>query len=154
MTIADTDTLGDARDWLRERVNDGEHCPCCGQFAKVYRRKIHSRMAADLLTAYRDVGQSWWDSRETLRYAGGDYAKLAYWHLIQESTGDYREDGSTRTGLWRLTDHGVAFAEAKILLPKYARIYDGRCLGFDGELIGIQDALGTKFHYADLMAGV
>ena len=34
-------TLDEAKAWLRDQVDDGAHCPCCGQFAKVYKRRIH-----------------------------------------------------------------------------------------------------------------
>ena len=47
-------SLGDAREWLRERVEHGARCPCCTQFAKVYERKLNSRMARQLITF-------WWE---------------------------------------------------------------------------------------------
>ena len=37
-------------------------------------------------------------------------------------------------------------------IPKYALIYNGRFLDFDGdETVTIQDALGNKFNYHDLL---
>jgi hypothetical protein len=39
------------------------------------------------------------------------------------------------------------------LVPTYAQIYDGRCLGYDGEPVSIVDALGKKFDYHELMEG-
>lgn len=37
---AGTDTLDQARDWLRANVDEGAHCPLCTQHAKVYRRGL------------------------------------------------------------------------------------------------------------------
>ena len=45
-------TLGEARDWLRERIEDGEECPCCRQFAKVYRRRLYATMTGNELAAH------------------------------------------------------------------------------------------------------
>ena len=52
-------TLADARDELRDLVNDGHRCPCCTQFAKVYRRKIHSTTARELIGFYRAAHRDW-----------------------------------------------------------------------------------------------
>jgi hypothetical protein len=38
-------------------------------------------------------------------------------------------------------------------VQKYALVYDGRVLGFEGPEIGIIDALKTRFRYDELMLG-
>jgi hypothetical protein len=154
-------TLLEAQEWLRERVDHGAACPCCTQFAKVYRRKIHSTMARDLLITYREAGQEWFHlpsllaSRAGVRPGqGGDFCKLAYWGLIEEDDA-VRDDGSTRSGWWRITDLGDQFVRNRLAVPKYARIYDGRCMGLvDESMATIRDALGSKFNYDDLMQGI
>ena len=55
---SDGETLGGARDWLRDRVEKGAKCPCCGQFAKVYRRTITSGMARALFMIWHEGGWS------------------------------------------------------------------------------------------------
>jgi hypothetical protein len=46
----------------------------------------------------------------------------------------------------------MAFVLGESTVPKYAYVYDGRLLKLDGgEYVTIRDALGTKFHYRDLM---
>jgi hypothetical protein len=149
-----SETLIEARDRLRANVDEGETCPCCGQFAKVYRRKIHTTMARDLLTAYRTARYEWFHLPTLLggRHQG-DFPKLAHWQLIEEMPAQ-REDGSSRAGWWRLTPKGAAFARDLARVQKYARIYNGQLLGFDGDPVGIRDALGSRFSYNDLMAGV
>lgn len=151
--FSDDMTLGEARALLRDLVDEGAECPCCRQFAKVYKRKIHSRMARDLIQFYRAHWGGWGHSTETLGATAPDFVKLAYWGLVEAMPGE-REDGSSRVGLWRVTPKGVNFLFARITVPKYARIYDGRCLGFTGDPVMIGDALGKKFRYDELMAGV
>lgn len=144
-----------AKDWLRERVDEGVPCPCCTQFAKVYRRKINSGMARALITLYRtslmDPSRHYHLTRlAPWTHEGG---QLAWWGLITQDD-PLREDGG-QSGWWRITPGGVEFAQNRLLVPKYAEIYDGRLLRLNGdEQAGIMDALGRKFNYAELMAGV
>ena len=144
-------TIAEARSWLRELVDDGAHCPVCTQFAKTYRRKIHATMARDLIHVYRKVGTDWFHVR-VIGGHPGDFAKLVYWRLIEPDEG-VREDGSTRTGWWRITHAGVAWLSGRTRLPKYARIYDGRCMNLYGDPQTIRDALGARFNYDELMRG-
>lgn len=146
-----TVTLLEAIDRLRARVDDGDTCPCCGQFAKVYRRKIHAAMARDLIAAWRANGAEWFHVRTTLGHDGGDFAKLVHWELIAEF--DAARDDGGRAGWWRVTELGERYVRGQVRVPKYARIYDGRALNLTGEDVGIRDALGTRFRYDDLMAG-
>ena len=152
-------TLGEARSLLRTLVDEGERCPCCTQLAKVYKRKIHATMARELIHFWRRAGADWFDlpllageiSGKRRAYTG-DSAKLRYWGLMMEDNAR-REDGG-RAGWWRVTEKGAMFVRDALLVPKYARIYDGRCLSLDGDPVSIRDSLGDKFRYDDLMAGV
>jgi len=149
-------TLEDAKQWLRDRIDDGARCPCCTQLAKVYKRRVHSTMARELITIYRASPEcDWLYLPDVLRLRGahgGDTVKATYWGLIEEDD-DIREDGSSRTGWWRLTEAGRGFVLGEHKIPKYARVYDGRLLGFEGEMATIRDALGAKFDYDLLMKG-
>jgi len=148
-------TLKDAQDWLRDRIDEGERCPCCTQFAKIYKRRIHATMARELILMHHAVPADEWFHLPTVLSRGahgGDITKLVYWELIEEDD-QTREDGSTRAGWWRVTQKGRWFANGDTTIPRYARIYDGRLLGFTGEQVTIRDALGTKFDYTLLMQG-
>lgn len=146
-------TLEEVREWLRDRVDDGAKCPCCTQFAKVYRRKITVQAARVLIRMYHAAGTDWVNLPDLIERKGADEAKPRYWGLLEAMEGT-RPDGSSRVGWWRLTPEGVAFVRDELRVPKYARIYDGRCLSLEGDPVGIRDALGTKFRYDELMAGV
>jgi hypothetical protein len=148
-------TLGAARRWLLARVDCGAQCPCCTQFAKVYRRKINSSQGRALVVQYRRYGQEWAHLPDLRMLQGAQHSneepKLRYWGLLEEEP-DRREDGG-RAGWWRVTDLGVQFALGHARVPKYARIYDGRVLGLDRtEMVTIRDALGDRFNYDELMS--
>lgn len=146
----DSVSLGEARGWLRERVDRGEHCPLCGQHSKVYKRKLNSGMARSLILMHKRGGSGWIHIPTELPARSREEGKLRYWGLIEESPVE-REDGG-RAGWWRVTSTGTRFVLGRSTVPKYARIYDDRLLRLDGEPIDIWDALGDKFDYDELMA--
>lgn len=149
--MRDDTPLGDAREWLQRKIrNGGTHCPCCNQFAKVYKRQINSVMARALITMYKHSGLSFVHAPTLFERHTGDFGKLVYWDLIREATTP-REDGG-RAGWWRVTKTGRAFIRRKIEVPKYALIYDAGLLGFDeSKWVDIQDCLGTRFNLSELM---
>ena len=74
---------------------------------------------------------------------------MRYWGLVEEQS-DARPDGG-RAGYWRVTRLGRLFVLARVKLPEYAQVYNGECLALAGPRIGIQQALGKGFSYAELM---
>jgi hypothetical protein len=153
VSFTDALTLGEARDLLRTLVDEGHDCPLCTQFAKVYRRPIHATMALELIAFYRYAGREWGALKQSGVQRGGDMVKCRYWGLIEAMDGE-RDDGSERVGWWRVTELGEAWIHQRARVKKYARVYDGRCLGLHGEEVSIVDALGKKFNYAELMGGL
>lgn len=149
MSVPDHASLATARQWLRDRIEEGERCPCCSQFAKVYRRKIHATMARDLIMLYRKFQTaSWFHLSEHVGHPG-DFAKLRYWNLVVEQP-TLRPDGG-RAGWWLITAAGAVWVGGSGTVPLYAHIYDGRLLRLSGPDVTIRDALGTRFDYAELM---
>lgn len=157
-------TLSAARDWLRNRVEAGAHCPCCSQYAKVYARTVTSTMAYALICIYHYFAEnpeaSWLHVPDYLTRVcrvgptvrGGDWAKLTAWGLLEMRELD-REDGSPRNGYYRITEKGKEFVRGTIALPRYALFYDGRVLRLDDDRrITIGTALGKRFDYAELMS--
>lgn len=151
-------TVKQARDKLRVlAMAEGHKCPVCTQLTKVYKRKLNYVPAAVLITLYRVHGQEWAHVPSIVRahlpslaHQGG-YATLSgYWGLVEEETEIKRDDGG-RAGYWRVTEKGVAFIRREVYVPKYAYIFDGRCLKLDGGPVYIGACLGTKFDYNELM---
>jgi hypothetical protein len=159
-------TIRDAREILRSLVTGkGHQCPCCKQFAKVYRRKIPNATARVMIALYRqNEGRDYVFLPAMFDKMGGSilkgtphqggYGTLGqFWGLMERQPGE-RDDGSDRVGWWRLTDLGRAFVLARARVQSHATLYAGRCLGLDGSLVTIQEALGKKFNYRDLMEGI
>lgn len=154
--LSDAATLGEARNWLRLRLDDGATCPVCTQHAKVYRRPMTSTTVRTMFAMHRLGG--WLHIPTLLReylpdvaHQGG-YATLAqHWGLITEERVS-RPDGG-RAGYWKLTTAGAAFVEGRSRVLKYARLYNGRCLSLAGDPVGVREVLGSKFDYAALMGG-
>lgn len=150
--FTETMPLAQAQSILRTMVDDGANCPCCTQLAKVYKRKVNAGMARSLIVMFRAAGLEWQHVPTTVGRKSAEEGKLAYWGLIEEEK-VRRPDGG-RAGYWRVTPVGEDWIHHRVSIQKYAKVYDGRCLGFDGERVSIHDALGTRFSYDDLMAGV
>jgi len=143
------DTLADAISAVERGRWEGIECPCCGQYAKVYRRKLNSGMAEWLLWLVKQSRvASWVDIRDS-SVRGGDYGKLTHWGLIQHMANvDPAKRGS---GFWRPTDKGIAFAERRVSVPSHVFLYNNQVIGFSDSPCSIVDALGKKFDYTMLM---
>ena len=161
MTATQTDafaqhpkTLEEARDELRDNLREGTTCPCCDQVARMYRRPIYASMAVLLIWLARNRREGEWCPVSEMpeiqsRRGGGDFGKLIYWGLIEERPPD--ADTKARTsGQWRITSRGKMYAAGFFELPKYVLIYNGACLGFEGEPRGVRECLGKRFDFAEL----
>lgn len=157
--MTDDWTLAEARQWLRERLRDGEECPCCMQFAKIYQRKLNSGMAYALIWLVR-----WFEKNPESDYVfvnkladrmvlrrGGEWTLIRYWGLIEEKPSDPKSDQRT-SGLWRPTPLGIEFAKGEVMVQKYALTYNRGCQGLEGGLVDIRECLGDQFSYKELMS--
>ncbi|ALA06583.1 hypothetical protein SEA_NICHOLAS_65 [Mycobacterium phage Nicholas] len=150
-------TLDEARDDLHDKMGEGAECPCCGQFAKVYRVKFPAtavKLMAEMLKQHRAGVQ--WVHAPTAGPPGGNPVKARHWGLIEPMPDAVREDGSKRVGLWRLTTKGYGFIRNMVAVPKYALLFNNDCLALDDSEgnVTAAEAAGHKFNYRELMAGV
>lgn len=152
MDMRSEETLAEAKRRLHEQLDEGMRCPCCGQFAKKYKRKLNSGMARALITIYKRGGRASrdWVYIPSLPAKSREEGKIAYWGLLQEAI-EQREDGG-RAGWWRVTRLGELFIISGVHIPKKAFVYNAVCLGFDRtEMVSIKDCLGDKFDLSELM---
>lgn len=152
-SFPDTMELGAAREMLREMVWEGAACPLCRQMVKAYKRSIHSGIAMAAIRLYQATTPGEYAHLPTVEapQRGGEGGKLRYWGLAVEEI-ERREDGG-RSGWWSLTPEGRAFVCGQHRVRRYAWIYDARLLRREGELVSIEDCLGDKFDYTELMRG-
>ena len=153
MEFTDDMTLGEARALMSEAIFDGQVCPCCTRMAKVYKRTIYKGMIESLVGLYQNNGTDEFVHWSVYSPGHGDFAKLRYWDLIEESD-QIRKDGG-KAGYWKITDEGKSFLRGKTKIPKHALIYDGDLIGLDStETISIVDAAGEDFDLSVLMSEV
>lgn len=154
-------TIREAKAYLRAHFEKGVECPCCGKHVKLYKRGLTGAMAVGLclLKRYNDAFpeqfvhiEDHFKNIEGLSSSvRGDVAKLRHWGLI-EPWQARREDGSKRAGLWRITALGARFVDGKVKVPAHVLIYNDIFLGFSDEHVTIQQAMGKKFNYREIMA--
>lgn len=146
--------LDEAQEWLRQHVDEGARCPCCTQYAKVYRWSLYGSIIKALILLHRVGGTTEFSSLRDIRSLGyteqGGATRLRFWNLAEEER-VVRSDGG-KAGYWRVTSLGEAFILGRIAIPKYAYVYDNRLLRLDGERVNVRDVLGTRFSYDELMS--
>lgn len=90
--------------------------------------------------------------RRAVAARGGDWAKMKYWGLI-EAKQDIRDDGSPRVGYWKITTLGKQFVDKQVKVPSHVYTYNSESLPRTVEtMVTIDDALGTKFSYDEIMS--
>jgi hypothetical protein len=156
------DTLEEARG-LIEKVKSGDideqECPCCGQFCKLYRRRFYSAMARFLILLvqkWEKNGGGWVDVRKDISFKdctrSGNHGFLTFWGLAIRKPND--EDPSIRTsGLWMPTPRGIAFVYKRLSVPSHVYVFNYEVQAWEDRKIYIDEALGKKYHYRDMMEG-
>lgn len=145
----DIDTL---RAMAREPIR---RCDCCGGHTKVYRRKLNSGMAAIACWMAANRGREWVSVNEMPRYCANsnEVSKLMHWELAEQKPNT--NTGKRTSGVWRLTATGVLFAHDAMTVPSHAFLSSpgNVLLGFEDAHVGVREALGRHFNYAELMTG-
>lgn len=156
----DSRTVDEVRAWLSSVFDSGAPCPCCDQLVKLYQRKLPAPTARALIVVYQESEEGFVhlpslvaEKLPWLAGQGGYAGTMArHWALI-EGMPAQRDDGSDRTGMYRLTMRGRLFVRGLVAIPKYALLYNDELLGHVGPDVFIREALGHKFDYDELMAG-
>jgi len=147
-------TVNQAKQLLALHRDEGMDCPCCDQFVKVYKRRIHSTMAKHLIQFYQHIrGTLYWSAhvRDFIDGHPGDFAKLAHWGLIL-SRGHTGAEDKKHSGEWYMSSEGKKFAEGHLVVPEFAYIYAGTKLRLEGRAVDIRDCLGKKYSYREVMS--
>jgi len=142
--------VSSARNVLLDNIHEGSECPCCGQFAKVYARKLNANMAAFLISLYKEHKRTRdWVHHSDCFHKGRDYPYVALWGL---ATTRSNEDASKRTsGFWQTTKKGRLFVTRHLNVPSHAFVYNNTVVGWSAVDVHIINALGKRFHYKELM---
>tara|TARA_Y100001963_G_scaffold67785_1_gene94449 strand:- start:206 stop:706 length:501 start_codon:yes stop_codon:yes gene_type:complete len=156
-----SETIEDARERLRSKLDEGTRCPCCDQYAKRYQRKLNSSMAAALCWMWTTARQAiessatdvWIDvpaQAPAWVLKAREYPKLAWWGLIEEKPRQPGSKGRT-SGMWRVTQAGADFVRGGRPVAQYAYVYNGTVEDFSTHHTWIREALSNRFDYRELM---
>lgn len=145
-------TVEEAKQELRDNWENGANCECCGQFVKLYRRKLSSSMARTLINMYNAKADFNWVHRNNFKAVSNDYSYLRYWGLIQEKKLEYNSE-KKNSGYWGITNKGREFVKGNSRVPSHIRLFNQKFYGFEGKEVTITDCLGSKFNYNELMEG-
>lgn len=148
------ESIIDAKKYLRENYEEGCNCPVCDQIVKLYKRKLNSGMARTLVEMYR-YGDEFIHVKNRLREANlpntHDFTLLRHWKLIEAPDEETKGQAS---GLWRITEKGREFCRGNVVVNKHVLIAVNRLQGFSEDKTTIQDSLGSKFNWEELMKGI
>lgn len=147
--------LSDAIEFVENNKSVGCICPCCNQIAKVYKRKLNSGMALELIQLYKLSKKKdtvFFHHTEFAKLTGGEISKLSYWGLVQEKPKDENDTDKKTSGYWSITEIGSNFVENKISIESHIYLYDAEFLGFSETKTNIIESLGKKFNYQELMS--
>jgi hypothetical protein len=137
-------TVEQARRRLMGRVMAGDKvdCPCCGQRAALYPRRINQTMAAQLAKLVEHGG--WLQAREIeLGVTSGDrdFHKLRFWGLVVG-------DGASN---WLATPNGKKFVAGSMTVPATMFIYDNEPVASSKERVSFADCLRQPFDLFEVL---
>lgn len=161
-------TIEEGKQFLTEHWLEGVCCPVCMQKVKLYKRPLNSQMARALLLIYRHFAADarlakdssyWLDVNDFLLQCGvnsgeANVALLRHWALIERKP-ERQKDGN-RAGLYRITELGCRFSRGAVTVPKYVLLFNDRLYEPTKPFkrITVKEALGEKFNYEELTAGI
>lgn len=129
-------------------MDEDKLCPHCGAKIKKYPHGLSKSLGRTLRKLAEAGGGP--VSIANLELSKGEYtnfAKLAYWDLVEKAN----PSGHERGGIWKLTFRGHDFVRGKGTVRRKAWVYRGDVVEREGELVGIDDVTGGwkyKPHYA------
>ena len=159
-------TLSQLRgEWDLTIRDKGGHCPCCDKWGKVYRHGISHAMMKALLWMASNHGENWINMpkqapRDLIQTY--TFATLKWWRLIQplhieqevnveDGVLVYGDSETRSSGIWRVTPIGMQFAKGLLQVPKFVYLYNDTLKDVSTETIYIQDCVGKKFNYSEIM---
>lgn len=145
--------LAEAKEFLRRHFDKGVLCPCCGQRVQRYKFKFNSGMARALIE-FRKV-DDWLHAGDHFSSLKMDTSrlnlyKIKFWGLLESKRAAPGEDKNA-SGFHRITDQGRDFVDGKSKIKSHCYFFNNKALGLTGEDISIQEALGKRFSYRELM---
>ena len=138
-------TVAEAVADLLLHVEEGKDCPCCGQRAQAYKRRVRGNHARFLIDLEVDTLAVCVVNHSQCFFAGRDYNYLVHFGLAE---------AQHRTGLWRPLPAGIEFVHDRGRIPEWLLIYNNTIIRRAERTVTIRDCMsGGEFDYDALMNG-
>lgn len=148
-------TIEEGKQLLRDNWEQGLKCPCCKQNVKLYKLSMRANIAMVLIDIYKIMqtdNKTWVHVIDEAKPVNGDYAKLRFWGLLAPR-GDTPDKDTKASGYWSVTPLGREFLQGRVSVSSKVFIFDNRKYGSSDETVTINQALGKKFSWSELMQG-
>jgi hypothetical protein len=145
--------LTDARRWLPQAAasKEGAICPCCGEFNKVYHRKIPLSTIQSLFRLYKlneNMAGAYHSRDFTGSHSGGDFAKIAALGLFSKELNEDTQKNCS--GYWYITEAGKQFCRGTLNIREKLVIYHNELIDTEGEFKLIHE-FWSGFDYGEMM---
>jgi len=148
-------SLSEAREWLQKanKTGPGALCPCCNQFDKIYNRPINISCVKVLANLYRYTrihGPAYYHyTKFQVSRVGWEFA--CFFRLLElVERAQNTETMKKTSGMYAITQDGMAFVENKIAIPERLLLYHDQLVGTLGQEKFIRQFWPT-FDYEKLM---
>jgi len=143
-------TLREAREWLYEAVEapQGAICPCCDRPDNIYKRNVSKQMVTELWSLYKVTechGRDYYHNSTFCHLGSMEYGKLKHIGLLGPKPSEQGVDQKS-SGMWAITDKGIAFCQARLPVPRYFNLYHDELIYVSDELRMIYD-IWPEFSY-------
>ena len=148
------DLQGAKKELWEKMKGKGGDCPCCGRFAKVYKRPLNKTQVRALYWMMQS--RSSWDKNGYMEIAGkapvwilnsNQHTILKHWGFVEPKP--HPSGKKKDSGWWRITNSGLDFLNGKPV-NKYVFLFNDRVLGTDGPEVTFADIFDL-FDYEQLM---
>lgn len=143
--------------WYAEDYSSSEQvcCPHCGQNIVAYTYNFRNTFCEGLLELAGKVDPltglpTWAHVNDLSTVTRGEHAKISAWGLIETMPAGPKAKGP-RSGMWRVTDTGMAFLQGHVGIPKRIIQYMSNIIGFCGPIRTYQECRKDKLCYQDLI---
>lgn len=138
-------------------------CPCCAQTVALQERPLTAMMGKVVIILHRHFTTlPDWVHVPTLitesnklgaAIRGSEWSRLTLWGLLEARPLSKHIPPGKQAGYYRMPDKGHAFARGEVKIPKVARLYLDKLMGFGDVHTDIKECLGEELDYGQLMSG-
>ena len=142
------------RKWRNCIEDDGGHCPVCDRWGKVYARSINKTMAFSLLwlMSAKSNDKGWVDVPNVAPKSivrSNQLPTLRWWGLVERIASS--DPSYKHSGMWRVTQKGLDFANHKIMVPHTVFTYKGEVESFGEKHVLLSECFKNNFDYQEIM---